>query len=190
MLKLYYSPGSSSFATHIALNEIGCPFEAKPLSFARKETREPWFLAINALGKVPTLVIDGRPLTEVAATLFYLAQAYPEAGLWPKDDPMAQAQVIEWMSFVASSLHPARAQGLEYAKVVYGVANQRLGAREWAVGRYSIADIHLFRLYWRFHKLLELEPGMFPAVHAHYERVLARPAVQKTIEIEAKAGLQ
>jgi glutathione S-transferase len=42
---------------------------------------------------------------------------------------------------------------------VWGIAERRLGAREWAVGRYSIADIHLFRLYWRFATSLRRRPG-------------------------------
>ena len=190
MLTLYFAPGSSSFATHIALHEIGVPFEAKPVSFAKKETHEAWFLKLNGLGKVPTLLIDGRPMTEVAATLYYLARKYPEAGLWPAGDIEAEARAIEWMSFVASTLHPARTQGPEHARQVYGVANARLGKNDWAVGTYSIADIHLFRLYWRFHKSLELDPSFCPAVHAHYERMLARPAVKKTIEAETAAGYQ
>jgi glutathione S-transferase len=72
------------WAAHIALHEIGAPFEAKPLSFARKETRSPDFLALNPEGKVPTLLVDSRPLTEVAAILFYLAKRFPahRAGTW------------------------------------------------------------------------------------------------------------
>ncbi|WP_414709745.1 glutathione S-transferase N-terminal domain-containing protein, partial [Reyranella sp.] len=53
-LALYFSPGASSMAVHIALHEIGVPFEAKPVSFLRKETRTPQFLALNPAGKVPT----------------------------------------------------------------------------------------------------------------------------------------
>ena len=67
MLTLYFAPGSSSMAPHIALREIGVSFESRPLSFHRKEHRNPAFLAINPEGKVPALTIDGRPLTEVTA---------------------------------------------------------------------------------------------------------------------------
>ena len=54
-------------APHIALHEIGIAFEAKPLFLSKGEHRTPDYLAINPEGKVPTLLIDGRPLTEVAA---------------------------------------------------------------------------------------------------------------------------
>src|SRR5258706_8969575 len=102
MLTLYFAPGASSMAPHIALNEIGVAFEKRPISFKAKDNRTLSYLAINPEGTVPTLVIDGRPLTEVAAILFYLARRYPEAGLLPADDVEAQAQAISWMSFIAA----------------------------------------------------------------------------------------
>ncbi len=191
MLTFYFSPGSSSRAPHIALHETGAPFEAKPLSLAKKDTRTPEFLAINPNGKVPVLLVDGRVLTEVAGILFYLARAFPSAGLLPTGDIEAEAQVVSWMSYIASTIHPARRQGLEHAREVYAVADKRLGKNDWAAGgRYSIADIHLFRLYWRFRSSLEPEPEAFPNIEAHYARMMARPAVQRTIEIETKVGYE
>ena len=188
MLTLCFSPGSSSMAPHIALHEIGAPFESLPISLAKKENREPAFLALNPEGKVPTLLVDGRPMTEVAAILFYLAKRFPAAGLLPQGDLEAEAQVISWMSFIASTIHPARRLGMEHARVVYGLADQRLGNREWALGRYSIADIHLFRLFWRFRESLKPAPGEFPNLAAHYDRMMARPAVKKALEIEGAIG--
>lgn len=188
-LTLYFSPGSSSMAAHIALREVGAEFTAIPLSFDRKETRTPEFLAINPAGKVPTLLIDGRPLTEVAGVLFYLARRFPEAGLLP-DDIEAQAQAVSWMSFCASTVHPARREGVERAVEVYGIVEKKLAGREWCLGAYSIADIHLFRLFWRFRGSLEQPPGTFPALEALYDRMMAREAVRKTIEVESQAGYQ
>lgn len=190
MLTLYFAPGASSMAPHIALREIGVPFEARPISFARKENRAPTYLALNPEGKVPTLLIDGRPLTEVAAILFYLARRFPEAGLLPLNNSEAEAQVISWMSFIAATIHPARRRGLDHARTVYALADKRLGDLPWAVGTYSIADIHLFRLYWRFFNSLHPAPGEFPSLDAHYARMMARPAVQKTIEVEAAIGFE
>ncbi|MBV9860496.1 MAG: glutathione S-transferase family protein [Alphaproteobacteria bacterium] len=190
MLTLYFAPGSSSMAPHIALHEIGVPFESRPLSFNKKETRAPAFLAINPEGKVPTLLVDNRPLTEVAAILFYLAKRFPEAGLLPQNDIGAEAQAVSWMSFIAATVHPARSRGAEHARAVYGIADRRLGDREWALGTYSIADIHLFRLFWRFRGWLSPAPGEFPNLAAHYDRMMARPAIQRTIEIEAAIGYE
>jgi glutathione S-transferase len=189
MLTLYFAPGSSSMAVHIALHEIGAPFEGKPMSFKKNDMRSAEYLALNPEGKVPMLVVDGQPLTEVAAILFYLAKRYPEAGLLPRDDIEADAQALSWMSFAASTLHPARRHGLDHAREVWGIADRRLG-NGWALGRYSIADIHLFRLYWRLANSLKPAPETFPHLTAHYARMMARPAVQRTIEIETAIGYE
>jgi glutathione S-transferase len=189
-LALYLAPGSSSMAPHIALHEIGVPFESRSLSFAKRENKAPEYLAVNPEGKVPTLLIDERPLTEVAGILFYLATAYPSAGLLPEKDLEAQAHAVSWMSFIAATVHPARRQGLEHARDVYRIADRRLPANGWAIGSYSIADIHLFRLYWRFHNQFHPSRDDFPNLESHYERMMARPAVQRTCEIEAAIGYE
>ena len=189
MLTFYFSPGTSSMAPHIALHEVGAAFESQPISLAKKENRTAAYLAINPEGHVPTLVIDGRPLSEVAGILFYLARRFPDGRLLP-DDIEEQAQVVSWMSFIASTMHPARRQGLEHARAVYKIADQRLGNREWAVGSYSIADIHLFRLFWRFSNSLKPERGEFSNLFAHYDRMMARAAVKRTLEIEGAIGYE
>jgi glutathione S-transferase len=188
MLTLYFTPGASSMATHIALHEVGVPFERRFIALDKNENRRPEYLALNPEGKVPTLVVDGRPLTEVAANLWYLARQFPDAGLLPHNDLMAEAEVLSWMSFIASTIHPARRIGIERWKQVFGLAEQRLGGRDWAIGRYSIADIHLFRLYWRFDRTVKPTRSDYPGLVAHYARMMARPAVQRTCEIEAAIG--
>ena len=190
MLSLYFAPGTSSMAPHIALHEIGVPFGSFPLSFAKGEQRQSSYLSMNAEGKVPTLMIDGRPLTEVAAILYYLARAYPEAELMPRNDSEREAQVISWMSFIASTLHPARFRGAEHTLSVYRIADERLGAAEWAIGQYSIADIHLFRLYWRLCNALDFPVRLFPQLEAHRERMMNRPAVRKAIATEEALGYE
>ena len=102
------------------------------MSFRKNDMRAPDYLALNPEGKVPTLIVDGRPLTEVAAILYYLAKRFPDAELLPRDDIEADAQALSWMSFIASTLHPARQRGLEYATEVYGIADRRLG-NGWAL---------------------------------------------------------
>jgi glutathione S-transferase len=189
MLALYFAPGSSSMAPHIALHEIGVPFEGRPLSLRKKEHRTQAYLAINPEGTVPTLLIDDRPLTEVAAILFYLARRYPEANLLP-DDAEAEARAVSWMSFIAATVHPARRRGLEHARTIYALAERRLGKRDWAIGTYSIADIHLFRLFWRFRNSLKPPEEEFPNLCAHYDRMMERPAVKRTIEVESAIGYE
>jgi glutathione S-transferase len=186
----YMTPGASSMAPHIALHEVGAAFEPRLVSLKQKrEDRPAELLAANPEGKVPTLIADGLVLTEVAAIMYWLARKHPDAKLWPAGDLDAETRAISWMSFIAATVHPARARGLEYAMQIFGIADQRLGKRDWALGdRYSIADIHLFRLYWRFANALKPPVGSLPNLEAHHERMMARPAVRKTIEIESAIG--
>ena len=188
MYVLYLSPGSSSMATHIALHEVGVPFEIKRINLNDRDSDPPEFRTLNPEGKVPTLLIDGRPITEVAATLYYLARQHPAGRLFPTGDIEAEAQVVSWMSFIAATVHPARRQSPDHARSVYALADQRLGANRWAVGDYSIADIHLFRLFWRFRGLLGDDQSAFPNLVAHYDRMMQRPAVQRTLAAENAIG--
>ncbi|HEX4367889.1 MAG TPA: glutathione S-transferase family protein [Rhodopila sp.] len=188
MYIFYHAPGSSSLAVHIALHEVGAPFEGRTIAFGHRDQDPPEFRGLNPEGKVPTLVIDGQPLTEVAGTLYYLARRYPEAALLPFGDINAEARIVSWMSFTASTLHPARRQGDDHAKAMYRLADQRLGIGPWAVGAYSIADIHLFRLFWRFRGSLGADPAEFPNLTAHHDRMMERPAVRETFAAEAALG--
>lgn len=101
MLTLYLSPGFSSTAPHIALHEIGVDFETRWIAFEKREQYSLDYLVLNPEGKVPTLLVHGRPLTEVAAILDYLAKRFPTADLFPPDNLEAQAHVISWVSFIA-----------------------------------------------------------------------------------------
>ena len=94
------------------------------------------------------------------------------------------------MSFTASTLHHARARGMDHTRAMFAIADQRLGPRPWALDGYSIADIHLFRLFWRFRNALTPSPTEFPNLHAHHDRMTARPAVQRTLAIEAALGYE
>jgi glutathione S-transferase len=193
MLKLYMAPGSSSMAVHIALNEIGVPFEIERMSFNKKDMKSPAYLALNPEGAVPMMTIDGRPLSQVAACLFYLAKAHPGANLLPANDPETEAQAISWMSFVASGIHPVARLGGEAVKNAWTIAEKKFALTSkgsgWALGRYSIADIHLFRLYWRMVNRPNPPTG-FALMDGLLKRMMARPAVKKTIEAEAAIGYE
>lgn len=176
-------------AVHIALHEIGAPFETRSLSFYKKEHRQPPFLTLNPAGKVPTLLVDGTPLTEVAGCLVYLAKRFPEARLLP-GDPLGEAQAVSWMSFIASTLHPARRMGEAHVAEVWSLADRKFGERDWALDNYSVADIHLFRLYWRMVNAPRPYPKGLRRLESLYERMMLRPAVQRTIKIESELGYE
>src|SRR6185436_18227537 len=105
-------------------------------------------------------------------------------------DVETEAQAVSWMSFIASTLHPARRQGLEHVTEVWSLANLKLGDKGWALGSYSIVDIHLFRLYWRIVNTQRERPQGLANLDAHHARMMARPAVQRTIEDERRFGYE
>jgi glutathione S-transferase len=189
MLTLYMAPGSSSMAVHIALQEIGVPFETKLMSFHKKDMKSPAYLALNPEGAVPLMLIDGRPLSQVAACLFYLAKRHPEAKLLPEGDIEAEAQAVSWMSFIASGIHPVARLGGEYVANAWAIAERKFGDGDWVLGRYSIVDIHLFRLYWRMLNRPNPATG-FPRLDGLFARMMARPAVQRTLEAEKAIGYE
>lgn len=183
MLKLYFSPFTSSLATHIALLEAGAEHELIPRLLSKQATRTPEYLAINPDGKVPVLVTEsGGVLTEVAATLYYIARKYPAAQMWPEGDLEAESQVISWMSFAASRFHASRALGPQALAATTAVANAKLGDRQWAIGRFTVADIHLFRVFWRFRAGIDAPPR-----HLRGTRVASRPDA-RTAERAEGAG--
>lgn len=88
MLKLYYAPGSCSFASFIALEEAGADFEAIRLDFKSNDQQDPAYLKVNPKGRVPALATDQGILTETPAILTYIAHAFPEKKLAPLMTPL------------------------------------------------------------------------------------------------------
>lgn len=190
-LVLFLGPGSSSMAPHIALHEAGAQFRTQTISFASQQQREANFLRLNPLGKVPVLLVDGEPLTEVLAILYYVARTFPAANLWPFNNTLDEAKACSWMSYLASTVQQVRRQGREAAYAVYRGVEARLNGGTWAVAnQYSIADIHLFRIYWRTSASLNFDPEDFPVLEQHRKRMLTRDAVQATLAAEAAIGYE
>jgi glutathione S-transferase len=106
-LTLYHAAPSRSSIALWMLEEVGEPFEIKLLNLKKGETRQPSFLAINPMGKVPTLKHGDAVITEAAAICCYLADAFPKAGLSvPIGDPR-RGVYLKWLFFGPSCLEPA-----------------------------------------------------------------------------------
>ena len=202
-MKLYYAPGACSFASHIALEEVGLPYDTVKLNLAEGDQRKPEYLALNPRGRVPTLVVNGHVLTENVGIMTYLAGGYPDAKLWPKDT-WHQGIAVSTMAWISNTVHPAYGHYLRPARYVDGDVHQEavkakakenygkhleeidslLKGRKWAIGNhYTVVDGYLLVFYrWGIR-------GGFPVKSlANYsalaDRVLARPAVQKVMADE------
>ena len=77
-LDFYHGHGSPfSWRVWLALEAKGIPYNLKVLSFDKKETTKPEFVALNPRHTVPTIVDDGHALWESLAILEYLDSALP-----------------------------------------------------------------------------------------------------------------
>src|SRR5689334_15986791 len=105
--KLYFSPGAVSMATHMALEEVGAPYDLEPILIREGQQRSERYLKIHPLGRLPALeVAPGVVLTETPALLGYLADQVPDRELLPHD-PLLRARANEWMSLLSSVVHVA-----------------------------------------------------------------------------------
>jgi glutathione S-transferase len=205
-MKLYYSPGACSIGIHILLEEIGKPYEAVKVSLMEGEQYKPPFVAINPKSKVPTLALDdGSVLTEYAAIATYLARTYPEAKLLP-EDTAHYVRAIEALDYAVGTVHmqafarmfrpgnftpneadqeAVRAKGREMAVKGYALLDSKLAGKEWVAGPYTVADTALFYVMFWGAKRMNIE--LPPNCAAHFARMLARPAVQRTLAAEGFA---
>jgi len=104
---LYHSPNSRSTGTWMLLEELGADYELKVLNMKAGETRQPAYLAVNPMGKVPAIVHDGALVTEQVAIVIYLADLYPEAGLAPAIGDSLRGPYLRWTIYYASCFEPA-----------------------------------------------------------------------------------
>ncbi len=203
-LKLYYGPGACSFAPHVALEELGFPYAAERLNLAAGDQRRPAYLALNPMGRVPTLVVDGKPLTENIAILAFLGGAFPAKGLWPKDT-WGQARLlsaIAWCSTFAQSAYGHVARPGRYSDDAACQESMKAKGREtfwehlrqvdgwlgkspkWLMGeQYTVGDPFLFVLY-RWGHRSGLPVKSLARYTRHTGRFLDRPAVRKVMADE------
>ena len=103
----YHNPRSRAQMAHWMLEEAGAPYRIVPVDFEKGEHKTPSFLALNPMGKLPTIVDRGTVVTETAAIIAYLADAFPKAGLAPPVGDPARGTYYRWLFFGAGCFEPA-----------------------------------------------------------------------------------
>ena len=213
-LQLYSLPTPNGVKVSILLEELGLAYEPHLVDIGKNETWTPDYLSLNPNGKIPAIIDpDGPggkplPLFESGAILVYLAE---KTGRFLPADPAARYETLQWVFFQMASIGPMFGQvgffhkfaGREYedkrprdryvaeSRRLLGVLEGRLEGRDWIVGEdYTIADIA--SLGWVRNLIGFYEAGDlvgfsdFPRVAAWLERGLARPAVQRGLNIPAR----
>ena len=106
-LTLHHCPNSRSTGVLALLEELKAPYELHVMNMKKKENREPAYLAINPMGKVPAIVHEGALVTEQVAIYTYLADVFSEAKLAPPLGDPLRGPYLRWMAFYGSCFEPA-----------------------------------------------------------------------------------
>jgi len=214
-LQLYSLPTPNGVKVSIMLEEIALPYEAHGIDIGNNENWTPEFLSLNPNGKIPAIIDPDGPggapigLFESGAILLYLAE---KTGMLLPRDAARRYETIQWVFFQMAFVGPMFGQvgyfykfaGREIAdkrpleryrdesKRLLGVLETRLAGRQWVMGdEYTIADISLLgwvRNLIGFYEARELVAfDTLKLVPAWLERGLARPAVQRGLEIPKRS---
>jgi GST-like protein len=214
VLQLYSFPTPNGVKVSIALEELGLPYEAHRVTLADSDVKSPEFLSLNPNNKIPAIVDpdgpDGKPLPlfESGAILIYLAE---KTGRLIGSTPAERYRIIQWVMFQMGGIGPMfgqlgffvkfagsavqdpipRERYIAEAKRLLAVLEKELAHREWIAGEFSIADIAIapWLRTLDFYGARELVGwDGFPNVKAYLNRFLARPAVQRGLNIPAREG--
>lgn len=200
-MKLYYSPGACSLASHIVLEWTGQPYEARRMS--GDERRSPEYLALNPAGAVPVLEDGGWVLTQNTAILHYIADRNPRMALAGDGTPRSSGEVNRWLGFLNSDVHPAfkplfgataylgDAAGIDKTQAharttlrgLFQRADAQLMGRQWIAGSRSIADPYLF-VVTRWARASAVDLSGLDNLARHFQHMAADPAVRRVLTDE------
>ncbi len=197
MIELHTASTPNGWKASVMLEEIELDYTVKPVDLAAGEQKSEAFLALNPNGRIPVLVHDGFPIFESGAILLYLAEL---TGRLLPAETQARSRVIQWLMFQMGGIGPMMGQANVFFRAMeekiepaisryqnetrrlFEVLNTQLERGEWLAGDYSIADIANWcwvRLY--FWSGVPIED--LPALSGWHERMAARPACARGIEV-------
>jgi GST-like protein len=213
-IQLYSLTTPNGVKVSIALEELGLPYEAQCVDFGKQDQKTPEFRSLNPYGKIPAIIDPngpgGKPLAlfESGAILLYLAE---KAGALLPRDPALRYETIQWLAFQIAGIGPIFGQVGYFHKSdgrhiedkrpleryvaesrrLLDVVDARLEGRTWIMGdEYTIADIAMLGPvrnligYYDARELVEFDA--LKNVPAWLERGLARPAVQRGLNVPAR----
>jgi glutathione S-transferase len=201
-LTFFHAPNSRAFSVRVLLEELGVPYTLHALDLSRNQQREPGYLAINPMGKVPAIRHGDTLVTEQAAVLLYLADRYPERGLAPAFDDPARGDYLRWMVYYSSCFEPAivdrymqhppaPASSCPYGDydTMLRTLTDRLEQSDHLLGtRFSAADVLWgSALLWTVG--FKLVPEL-PVIRRYIDRITARPAFVRARELDAALAAQ
>lgn len=203
MIDLYTWSTPNGRKVSIMLEELALPYDVHAIDIGKGDQFAPGFVAINPNSKIPAIVDsdgpDGKPfaLFESGAILLYLAD---KTGRLLPAGKSQRFEAIQWLMFQMGGIGPmfgqthhflrAAPEPVPYAierysketRRLYGVLDRHLADREWLGSEYSVADIATFPWTAR-HEWHKVDLAEFPNVKRWYDRIAARPAVQRGMKV-------
>ncbi len=203
MIELHTWSTPNGRKVSIMLEEVGLPYSVHPVNIGKDEQFRPDFLAISPNNKIPAIVDPNGPggkrfaLFESGAILIYLGE---KTGKFIPKDPATRYTALQWLMFQMGGLGPMLGQTHHFLRAapervpyaikrykdetrrLYGVLDKRLAETEHLAGEYSIADIASYPWVAR-HEWHQIELAEFPGVKRWFDKVGARPAVQKGMKV-------
>lgn len=197
-MKLYFAPDTRAVRIAWLLEELGLPYDLHRMTLGDKAMRSPDYLAVNPMGRVPTLVDGDVTLSESGAIVQYLLARHGKGRLVPPVDSPAFADYLQWLHFAEGMIMPQInvimvetvflpperrnevnvKRALKLLNQMLGAVNAHMDGREYLAGDFSGADImcgHAVLVSERLGSDLSDKPNLPPYI----ARLAARPALQK-----------
>lgn len=206
MYQLYYSPSTASLAVHWMLIEIGAPFALVLTDTEIGAHKQPDYLKLNPAGVIPTLIVDGAPVTESTAILMLLAERHADKGLAPPVGAPERAAYLQGMVYLANTLlpsfrawfYPHEPAGGEATPAVQAAAQariegawDRIDAQLAGPGRFMLGDRlsavdFLATMLMRWSRNMPRPAATWPNIARYLSRMRAMPSLR---EVHAREGL-
>ncbi|MFC5698170.1 glutathione S-transferase family protein [Pseudomonas sp. GCM10022186] len=195
---LYHCPYTRSTGALTLLEELGADYQLHVMNMKAGEQRKPEFLAINPMGKVPTLTHGNAVVTEQVSVYLYLADLYPEARLAPPLGDPLRGPYLRWMVFYGSCFEPAvvdrvqKREPIPEARSPYGDFDSvmktlvsQLQQGPWLLGeQFTAADV-LWGSALNWTTQFGLIPEV-PVIKDYIARFIKRPAYNRALAKDAE----
>ena len=203
-IHLYTAATMNGYKPVIFLEEAGVPYELTPIDFGKQEQKVPSYVKLNPNGRIPTIVDRSNgdfAVFESGAILWYLAEKYDR---FLPSDPNARSETLQWLMFQMAGIGPMMGQAMYFQRIaapnghdepfsikryidesrrLLEVLDARLESRDYLVGNdFTIADIATFP-WARAYIWANVSIDGLDNLRAWFDRIDARPAVQKALTI-------
>ncbi len=201
-ITLFHSPQSRSSGTLTLLEELGAPYELRLVNMKAGENRQPAYLAVNPLGKVPAILHRGALVTEQVAIFLYLADLFPEKGFAPAIGDPLRGPYLRWMVYYAACYEPGlvdtamKREPAPLAMSPYGdfdamlqTVIDQLSAKPYLLGeRESAADL-LWGMALQWGMMFKIIPE-HPVLTAYVASITDRPSFARVAAQDAEWAAQ